>query len=370
MSNQGFIFKREAKVSVIVPTFNRSHLVCDAIDSALTQTLPPHEIIVVDDGSTDDTALILKKYGDRIHYIYQPNCGVSAARNIGISLSTGDHIAFLDSDDLWLPNKLETQVAILEKLQHVDVLFTEFGILRQDGTVTHGGTRRWFPHNLQYVDLYDSVQCLKDLGVDIEGVDSNSEVYFGKVFDRMLHLPYGLLSSSIIRRNVIENSLKFTEGVSLYEDWEFFAKIAKSRDIGFVNLELTFNRSHRGPERLTLSPNIKKTLSYLGVLDRVWKADPQFMSSNALMLKIKEADALLVLARDCILERDKKTASEALQRWHSLQTTRYSIDAWIYGVCLSILYGPILLKFLLRLRTFFRIVTGSAKKGKYSCAPN
>jgi glycosyltransferase involved in cell wall biosynthesis len=102
-------------VSAIIPTYNRAHIVCDAIESVLAQTYPHIEVIVVDDGSKDDTLARLKQYGERIRVIGQPNAGPAAARNRGIATARGELIAFLDSDDLWLPEKTERQVALLER---------------------------------------------------------------------------------------------------------------------------------------------------------------------------------------------------------------------------------------------------------------
>ncbi len=101
-------------VSVIIPTFNRDWSLRDAIDSVLAQTYTDFELIVVDDGSTDRTHDILEAYGDRLRRIHQANRGVSAARNSGIGVSTGRLVAFLDSDDIWLPEKLAVQVAFFE----------------------------------------------------------------------------------------------------------------------------------------------------------------------------------------------------------------------------------------------------------------
>lgn len=101
-------------VSVVIPTYNRANIVSEAIDSVLAQTYKNYEIIVVDDGSEDDTKTVLKKrYDGQIRYIYQPNRGPSAARNRGIRASKYDLIAFLDSDDIWLPQKLELQVPLI-----------------------------------------------------------------------------------------------------------------------------------------------------------------------------------------------------------------------------------------------------------------
>ena len=89
-------------VSVIIPTYNRGWIVQEAIDSVLNQDFSDYELIVVDDGSDDNTPAILKAYGNKITVLHQPNKGVSAARNRGIAAAAGRLIAFLDSDDLWL----------------------------------------------------------------------------------------------------------------------------------------------------------------------------------------------------------------------------------------------------------------------------
>jgi glycosyltransferase involved in cell wall biosynthesis len=106
--------------SVIIPTFNRERLVARAVESVLAQTLPPDEVIVIDDGSTDGTHDALAVFGNRIRYIFQPNAGVSAARNHGLREATGRYVGFLDSDDEWLPHKLERQVAFLESHPEID----------------------------------------------------------------------------------------------------------------------------------------------------------------------------------------------------------------------------------------------------------
>lgn len=102
-------------VSVVIPTFNRAATIVRAVASVLQQTYRPIEVIVVDDGSTDGTAEVLKAYGSAIVYVRQNNAGPAAARNRGIRASQGDMVAFLDSDDMWRATKLERQVAVLER---------------------------------------------------------------------------------------------------------------------------------------------------------------------------------------------------------------------------------------------------------------
>lgn len=106
----------EPLVSVIIPTYNRADLITRVINNLFEQTHRNIEIIVVDDGSTDDTQARLREYGERIRIVTQANAGPAAARNRGIEISRGGIIAFQDSDDLWMPTKLERQVALLGRL--------------------------------------------------------------------------------------------------------------------------------------------------------------------------------------------------------------------------------------------------------------
>jgi glycosyltransferase involved in cell wall biosynthesis len=102
-------------VSVIIPAFNAARCIARAVQSVLDQTYCDYQIIVIDDGSTDNTAQIVKAFGDKVTYLYQPNAGVSAARNTAISAAKGSWIAFLDADDQWLKDKLTLQMALLGK---------------------------------------------------------------------------------------------------------------------------------------------------------------------------------------------------------------------------------------------------------------
>src|SRR5579862_1320744 len=104
-----------AKVSVIIPVYNGAATIGRALASVFAQTFTDYEIVVVNDGSTDDTASVLAGYGDRIRTILLSNSGPSAARNAGVSASSGEYLAFLDDDDEWMPRKLELSIPVLER---------------------------------------------------------------------------------------------------------------------------------------------------------------------------------------------------------------------------------------------------------------
>lgn len=126
-------------ISVVIPVFNGAAYVAQAIDSVLDQTVPPTEVVVVDDGSSDSTAEVVQRYQPRVLYRRQANQGPGAARNLGIRESKGEFLAFLDSDDLWLPEKLRLQKAALDEDPELNLVFCHMSQFRSpelpaDGT--------------------------------------------------------------------------------------------------------------------------------------------------------------------------------------------------------------------------------------------
>jgi glycosyltransferase involved in cell wall biosynthesis len=124
------------KISIAIPAYNSERWLRETLESALNQTHPAHEILVVDDGSTDLTEHIVLSFGNRIRYIKQTNQGIAGARNTAVKEATGDWIAFLDHDDLMLPTKLEKQFALIEANPDLVVVYSAFTYLYADGT-TH-----------------------------------------------------------------------------------------------------------------------------------------------------------------------------------------------------------------------------------------
>lgn len=113
----------DKSVSVIIPAYNAVRYLKEALDSAIYQTRPPLEIIVIDDGSTDNTRDLAADYDPMIRYVYQENQGIGAARNAGVHLAQGDYISFLDADDFWTRDKLERQMAVFQEQPGINMVF-------------------------------------------------------------------------------------------------------------------------------------------------------------------------------------------------------------------------------------------------------
>lgn len=122
-------------VSVVIPTYNRAKFLGAAVASVRAQTYPCAEIVIVDDGSTDDTPGVVARLGDGVHYVKQANAGPAAARNRGIQEARGDVVAFLDTDDRWLPQKIARQVEILQREPEVALVCADMAIEDEAGTI-------------------------------------------------------------------------------------------------------------------------------------------------------------------------------------------------------------------------------------------
>lgn len=180
-------------VSVIIPTYNCGHLISRAIESALAQTVPVSEIIVVDDGSTDDTKEKLRKFPAIVKYCYKQNGGVSSARNLGIKNAIHDWLAFLDADDYWLPTKIEKQLA------HIGL----------DSNLILNCT---------------SIQCIEEQEIRVQNVPSEDLLKSTLRFRNPI-----TLSSVIVRRDAVLSAGGFNANLHYGEDWDLWLRL---RDAG------------------------------------------------------------------------------------------------------------------------------------------
>lgn len=207
----------DPEVSVVIPTFNRATFVVDAARSALAQTHLPLEVIVVNDGSTDDTLEQLEQLAGRVTVLTQRNQGVAAARNAGVRIARGTLIAFLDSDDLWLPQKLERQV------ERYLVAPSSIGLI-------HCG-----------LALVDSE--LRPLEEHLEGLE-------GRAADRMLLGQGSALHASgstmVLTAAALERVGGFDERLPPSEDWDMTFRVASELDLAFVAEPLVRYRQHGG----------------------------------------------------------------------------------------------------------------------------
>ena len=308
------------KVSVIIPTFCRSPLLCEAIDSVLRQDVDGLELLVIDDGSTDDTEACVRSYGNPVHYIHQENQGLGSARNRGLSLAKGKYVAFLDDDDWWMPGKLKLQYDILEKLPDISGVFTNFSIYKAQDDILKGGIRTWFDSDVDWTNIVGTSTTLRDL-LDKENT-LNPTAYVGSIYEESLDQYFVLPSTALVRRRSIPDTLRFPLHDPICGDWEFFARLSRTAPLCFLDLDTTFNRSHADEFRLTRTKMIHQMEMRVDFLERVYMSDQTFYSNNRLLVDSVRMDRLVEICKLQLLESDRSSAHRTARIVRAIRASR------------------------------------------------
>lgn len=215
---------KPGRVSVILPTYNRASLVCRAIDSILDQSYRNYEVIVVDDGSTDTTNARLLPYADCITVIRQTRRGVSAARNAGIQAATGDFIALLDSDDVWLPHKLDQQIRFFKTHPTAMICQTE-EIWIRNGVRVNPGKRH--------------------------------QKHSGMIFEKTLPLCLVSPSAVMIRKSLFDEVGLFDESLPACEDYDMWLRICWKYPVHLIETPLIIKHGGHA-DQLSRMPELDK----------------------------------------------------------------------------------------------------------------
>jgi glycosyltransferase involved in cell wall biosynthesis len=219
---------KSPKVSVIIPTYNCARFLPMTLDSVLRQSFKDFEIVIVDDGSTDDTGEAIEPYKDRVVYLTGPNKGAAAARNIGLKTAQGDLFAFLDADDLWQSEKLSAQVALMDCHPQIGVSYTNFSFFGQPSPARTGFEERGaallrYPHEKigEFAYLLTS-QCLLEDFLAIQAFPKPSML--------------------MVWRRCFEHVGYFDESLSICEDTQMCLRLAKYFKFGYVDRSLVQRR--------------------------------------------------------------------------------------------------------------------------------
>jgi glycosyltransferase involved in cell wall biosynthesis len=199
----------EGLVSVVIPTYNRARYIAETLESVLAQAYAPVEVVVVDDGSTDDTRAVVERYVPAVTYVWQENAERGAARNRGLALARGEFVAFLDSDDVWLPGKLEREVELLRRRPDVGLVYSDTEVIDADGEL-----RRRVRH----------------------------ECHEGWVTEHLLRRNFISIGAHLVRADALRAAGGFREDRALAgsEDWEAWVRL--SLKVQFAHLPGAFAR--------------------------------------------------------------------------------------------------------------------------------
>ncbi|MCX5801661.1 MAG: glycosyltransferase [Candidatus Eisenbacteria bacterium] len=303
-------------VSVIIPTYNRGPLLEEALASVTSQTYKDYEIIVADDGSTDDTLTRLERYGDRVKVLSLPRSGKpSVARNAAIAVATGKYVAFLDSDDGWAPAKLENQINLLERDPSFVMSYCDAAFLGENG--------------------------------DRLGLQSQREhLRSGWVFNHLLLGNFIPCPTVLVRRDVVLDVGGFEQWLTMSEDWHLWLKLSARGKVGLINAPLCQIRVH---SRAITTDKMLLFADAVRVLDDIEKRFPEEFGKHRLNARRGRAKMLSMLARNHLFSGQTLEARRLFSR--ALASFPLRLD--IIPFFLLALFGR---RFVLTLRSFKKAV--------------
>ncbi len=317
-------------MSVIIPTYNRGRWLPATVASVLAQTLPALEILIIDDGSTDDTAAVCAGFADPVRYIRQDNAGVGSARNRGAAEARGEWLAFLDSDDLWTPDKLEVQLAALAATgARTSITGFEFVDLEGRPLTAQQGFARAFP---LFGDTRTSPGEFFDRHFEsgeVRAAGRAHTLYHGDAHTAFFFGNFASPATAMVRRDLFLEVGGFDEGLRVAEDTEFFHRLAARAPLVIVMSALL--RWRTGHPVSLVSSNVEESIrNALWSLDRAAK-EPGALSPEARhAYRAGRRSLLLRLAywQLSVLERTaaRGTLREAA-RWGARRTPR-SLAVW------------------------------------------
>jgi glycosyltransferase involved in cell wall biosynthesis len=225
-------------VSIIITTYNREKYIEEAILSVVNQTFKNFEILIIDDGSSNNYAEIICNKFDNCNYFYKENGGVSSARNYGVKMAKGTYIAFLDDDDYWRSDKLEKQVLILEREKEIDCIHSSAAIVDEN-----------------------SIEKGRLIGAS----DKKAHKRSGYVFWNALGVWLVKASTPLIRRKVFVKQMLFDETLEVGEDTDFYQRMFYRHKVLYINEPLAYYREYNDSSRLSL-----QNLKYIGLEQKIY----------------------------------------------------------------------------------------------------
>lgn len=226
-------------VSVIIPTYNRSSDCKIAVESVLSQTYGDVEVLVVDDGSVDDTREVVSGLDERVRYIRQANAGVSAARNAGLDAASGEYIAFLDSDDAWLPWKLEAQLSVMCAFPDAGMVWTDMKAVNESGAILYESYLSRMYSAYAYFDREKHFRISKPIPEAWAGCPAEfreSKCYAGNIFSWMFMGNLVHTSTVLLRRERQQKVGLFdTTLLTSGEDYDYHFRTCRYGDVAYLD---------------------------------------------------------------------------------------------------------------------------------------
>ena len=270
-----------------MPAYNQAKYIARAIDSILSQSYQNFEIIVIDDGSTDETNTIVSSYGHKVQYFYQNNSGAASARNNGIEKARSEYITFLDSDDFYLHENLTKKIRVLDDNPHIGWVYSDWQYINEKGqTLEKGSDKFKYKH--------------KKLS--------------GKIFEELLRNRNFIDTGTVVIRRIVLNDVGFFDPMILsQEEYDLWLRIAVKYSVSYIDEPLLRSTVHSGSLSTDFSKWVNGNVIIVEKLDSIIPDD--FIDKKSVLNRM-QADKFTFLAHDFILKRQYRNALKAY--WQSI----------------------------------------------------
>jgi GT2 family glycosyltransferase len=342
-------------VSVVIPTFNRARTLPRAVESALGQSHPHVEIVVADDGSSDGTGeLVRERWGrePRVRYLYQDNAGVSAARNLALGQASGDFVAFLDSDDSWVPWKLELQLACFRAFPEAGMCWTDMEARHPDGRLIE---RRYLRRMYSAWGAFRAEQLFArsaPLAQVAPGIVSarGEMAYAGDIYAAMLTGSLVHTSTTLLTRERLDEVGQFDESLEVAgEDYDFHLRTCGLGPVIFADIPTTFYQ-WGAPDQLTRPEyGLHRARNFLRTVERAFERDAHRPSIPGREVSRIRGEAHSWVASEALDLGDHRAA-----RAHYVSALR--LGQWRAGNVLRLLLATLTPTLAARLREGYRNV--------------
>jgi glycosyltransferase involved in cell wall biosynthesis len=301
-------------VSVVIPTYNSDKFIAQAVQSVLEQTYRSFELIVVDDGSTDETKDVLCQFNNSIRYHYQKNSGPSSTRNAGIKMAEGEYISFLDADDIWSPNKIEAQLDFLERHRDIGLVFSD-------------------------IEEFDKEKIIHErsrLVVQVYGHEGALQVPLQDPFRNLLTKNFICTSTVMVRSECFKKAGLFEESLRIGEDRDMWLRIAAYYKIARLPLVLCKKRVHD----FNISGDMELyTSSLIKVLEKHLHLFPDLVPSSLIKKKLSQ---LYLSCGFGLLLKNRKRESRKM----ALRSLSYTPTIRVFVLILLTFLGHSIIQFL------------------------
>ena len=288
-------------VSIVIPAYDSANQLPEALDSVFKQTYQDFEIIVVDDGSTDDTRELLETYKNRIIYLYQENGGPSKARNTGIRAAKGRYVAFLDADDHWLPPKLEQQIKLIESDPRLGLVFSDAKYF--DGEPPMDGS--YWKQRGCYDEMIAESRMIRN------------------AFGKLMKINFIMPSTALVKKECFDKSGLFDESLRYVEDKDMWLRISRHYSMACIPYPLVKRRVHG----YSLKQVVSVQESIIHVVKKIENAYPEDITREGVDTKKILSPLYYKLGR---IYLDADDFAQANLAFRSSVLCHYSWNAFLY----------------------------------------